>query len=227
MTIGHREGEKFVADVVTGQAPKFNPQEVTASLAQLAREYSIRKVRGDNYSGEWVKTAWESQGFVYEKADLPASALYQECIPLFTRGHIEIPDHPGLPGGRQFARTVAGRTRDQLIIEIAGNVAAELPSPFGLGAFGVIARRTIDHLGAERRVEGGRGALHDQNIRRVLPKMLGVAFPKQAKAPVGRRDCDKHSVGMDEGRCHRAQHFSIRIAACVIPPISNFIKDAA
>jgi hypothetical protein len=96
MTIGHREGEKFVADVVTGQAPKFNPQEVTASLAQLAREYSIRKVRGDNYSGEWVKTAWESQGFIYEKADMPASQLYQEAVPLFTRGNISIPDHPQL-----------------------------------------------------------------------------------------------------------------------------------
>ena len=39
MTVGHREGERFVADVVIGQPPKFNPVEVTERFAQIARAY--------------------------------------------------------------------------------------------------------------------------------------------------------------------------------------------
>jgi hypothetical protein len=96
LCVGHREGDKFIADMVTGVAPKFDPAHVTASFAELLREYAVRKVVGDAYGGEWVSGAWRSQGFVYEKSDLPASALYQEAVPLFTRGHIEIPDHPAL-----------------------------------------------------------------------------------------------------------------------------------
>jgi hypothetical protein len=96
MTIGHREGEKFVADVVTGVPPKFNPGEVTERFAQIVRTYRCTRVTGDNYGAEWVADAWRSQGLVYERSDMPASALYQEAVPLFTREEISIPDHPQL-----------------------------------------------------------------------------------------------------------------------------------
>jgi hypothetical protein len=96
MTIGHREGTRFIADVVVGQAPKFNPVEVTERFAQIVRAYRCTRVTGDNYAGEWVADAWRSQGLAYERADLPASQLYQEAVPLFTREEISIPDHPQL-----------------------------------------------------------------------------------------------------------------------------------
>jgi hypothetical protein len=96
LCIGHKEGEKFVADIVTGRAPKFNPAETTAELAQVVRSYGIRQVTGDNYSGAWVADAWAVNGISYERADLPASELYKEAIPLFTRGDISIPDHSQL-----------------------------------------------------------------------------------------------------------------------------------
>jgi hypothetical protein len=96
MTIGHREGERFIADVVIGQPPKFNPAEVTERFAQIVRAYRCTRVTGDNYSGEWVKEAWAGNGISYERSDLPASQLYQEAVPLFTREEISIPDHPQL-----------------------------------------------------------------------------------------------------------------------------------
>jgi hypothetical protein len=96
MTIGHREGERFVADVVIGQPPKFNPSEVTERFAQIVRAYRCTRVTGDNYGAEWVADAWRSQGLGYDRSDLPASQLYQECVPLFTREEIGIPDHPQL-----------------------------------------------------------------------------------------------------------------------------------
>lgn len=94
LCIGHREGERFIADVVTGRAPKFNPQEVTGELAAIARSYGCRKVTGDNYSGEWVRDAWGACGISYERSDLSASELYKESIPLFAREQASIPDHP-------------------------------------------------------------------------------------------------------------------------------------
>lgn len=96
LCIGHREGEKFIADVVKGRAPKFNPQEVTSEFAQVIRAYGIRRVAGDNYSGKWVKDAWAANGIRYDRSDLPASELYKEAVPLFTREQISIPDHPQL-----------------------------------------------------------------------------------------------------------------------------------
>jgi hypothetical protein len=115
LCIGHREDTHFVADVVMGRAPKFNPQEVTSELAQVVRAYGIRKVTGDNYSGEWVKDAWAGHGINYERADLPASELYKEAVPLFTREEISIPDHPMLIRElRQLERRTSRLGKDQI-----------------------------------------------------------------------------------------------------------------
>jgi len=46
---GHREGEKIIIDFVRSRAPKFNPQEVTKSYADLLSNYKIREVTGDKW----------------------------------------------------------------------------------------------------------------------------------------------------------------------------------
>jgi hypothetical protein len=93
MCIGHRHGDKFIADVVTGEPPPFNPSTVTARMAGIVQAYGCRKVTGDNFAAEWVATAWRSQGLIYERADMPASALYLEALPAFMREQISLPDH--------------------------------------------------------------------------------------------------------------------------------------
>jgi hypothetical protein len=94
--IGHRHGDKFIADVVMGEPPPFNPSTVTARFALLVQQYGCKKVTGDNFAAEWVATAWRSQGLTYERSDTPASALYLEALPQFMREQISIPDHPAL-----------------------------------------------------------------------------------------------------------------------------------
>jgi hypothetical protein len=98
MVIGHRaEGpDRFIADVVTGAQPPFNPSTVTAHLASLVQEYGCTKVIGDNFDAEWVATAWRSHGLTYERADMPASALYLEMLPMFAREQVSLPDHAQL-----------------------------------------------------------------------------------------------------------------------------------
>jgi hypothetical protein len=96
LCIGHREGELFVADVVRGTRPPFDPHEVTKDLAALCREYKITQVRGDRYSAEWVTTAFRDAGVNYKPAEKNKSELYIEALPLFTRGAVSIPDLPPL-----------------------------------------------------------------------------------------------------------------------------------
>jgi hypothetical protein len=96
LCIGHKEGELFVADVVRGARPPFDPQQVVKSYATLLKEYRVSQVRGDSYSAEWVVSAFKDRGINYKPADKNKSALYLEALPLFTRGAISIPDHAPL-----------------------------------------------------------------------------------------------------------------------------------
>jgi hypothetical protein len=120
--IGHEEGESFVADVVRGTKPPFDPQEVVKSYAALLKDYGITEVTGDGYSESWVETAFQDAGIAYERSELKKSQLYLESLPLFTRGAISIPDHQQLlrelrllerqthRGGRDTTRSAAVTT---------------------------------------------------------------------------------------------------------------------
>lgn len=96
LAIGHLEGEKVVLDVVRGVKPPFDPANVIAEYAALLKEYRCVKVRGDNYSAEWVASAWRQAGITYEKSEIAKSGLYVETLPLWMRGLISIPDHSNL-----------------------------------------------------------------------------------------------------------------------------------
>jgi hypothetical protein len=98
VSIAHKEGERYVIDVVRGTRPgqKFDPQQVTKEYAELLKEYRVGSVTGDNYAAQWVAGAWRDTGIVYVQSDIPKSAIYLECLPLFTRGLVGLPDHPKL-----------------------------------------------------------------------------------------------------------------------------------
>jgi hypothetical protein len=94
--VAHREGERVVVDAVRGRRPPFDPSAVAAEYAALARDYGCSTVTGDNFSGEWVAQAFRDAGVAYSRCAVPKSLLYIEGLPLFTRGCISLPDHPGL-----------------------------------------------------------------------------------------------------------------------------------
>jgi hypothetical protein len=96
LCIGHAEGDRFVADVVRGRRPPFDPQEVTSELAGVVKAYGVRKVGGDNYSAAWVETAWRDCGLQYERSAVAKSGLYLEALPHFVRGAVSIPNLPVL-----------------------------------------------------------------------------------------------------------------------------------
>ncbi|MGA7453735.1 MAG: hypothetical protein WBW73_21490 [Rhodoplanes sp.] len=98
--IGHREGSGdgsyYVADVVRGVAPPFDPQSVASEYAALLKEYKVHTITGDNYSAEWVVSAFTKQGIKYIRSELPKSQLYLEMLPYFMRQNLSIPAHAKL-----------------------------------------------------------------------------------------------------------------------------------
>src|ERR1019366_9632301 len=48
------------------------------------------------YSAAWVQQAWRDHVITYVTSDLTASQLYLECLPLFNRGLVSLPDHSTL-----------------------------------------------------------------------------------------------------------------------------------
>ena len=96
LAIAHKENDTFVVDLVRGTRGAFDPQTVTEDYAKLCKEYRIGAVVGDHYGQEWVQGAWRRCGITYTKSDLRKSDIYLECIPLFTRGLVRLPNHPTL-----------------------------------------------------------------------------------------------------------------------------------
>jgi hypothetical protein len=92
LCIGHKEGELFIADVVRGVRPPFDPHEVVRDYAALAREYRISEIRGDRYSAEWVVSSFKDAGIRYKPAEKSKSDIYLEALAAFTRSAISIPD---------------------------------------------------------------------------------------------------------------------------------------
>ena len=96
LSIAHQHGDTVVTDLVRGTTGKFDPHEVTKQYAALCREYHIREITGDAYSAQWVASAWRETGIDYRKSPLVKSDIFLECIPLFTRGLVRLPDHAKL-----------------------------------------------------------------------------------------------------------------------------------
>jgi hypothetical protein len=96
LSIGHKEGDRFVADVIRGMRPPFDPNGVAHEYAALVKQYGCTSITGDAYAGEWVAGAFRKVGITYKRAQLVKSALYLEALPHFMRGAVSLPAHERL-----------------------------------------------------------------------------------------------------------------------------------
>ena len=98
IAIVHAEGTGddrcFIADAVRGRTG--DPTAATREFCELAKEYRCYTIVGDNYSADWVSSAYREAGRQYSRSELTRSELYLECLPLFTRGQVRIPELPAL-----------------------------------------------------------------------------------------------------------------------------------
>ena len=121
LSILHRDGERFVADVVRGRRGPHDPAQAAAEFAALAKQYRIRTIWGDNYAKEWVAGAYRAAGLEYRKSPLTRSELYLEGQVLFVRGLISIPDQSQLLRElRLLERRVARSGKDSVDHGVGG-----------------------------------------------------------------------------------------------------------
>jgi hypothetical protein len=120
--IGHREGDRVIADVVRGRKPPFDPASVVVEYAELAKSYGCTTIIGDNYAGDWVSRGFEAVGVEYRRCEHPRSMLYLDGLSTFTRGQIGIPDHaPLIRELRLLERRVAKSGKDSLDHPVGGS----------------------------------------------------------------------------------------------------------
>lgn len=93
IAIAHGKGRNVILDYVRRWRSPFNPYEVIGDMVQDLRQFGCNRVTGDNYSAEFVASAFKMQGIHYDKADRPKSQLYAELYPRLSSGEIELLDH--------------------------------------------------------------------------------------------------------------------------------------
>ena len=109
----------------------FSPEAVVADFAATLKSYKISTVRGDHYSGNWLRERFAVHGIEYRVADKTKSELYGALLPMLNSGQIELLDVKRLTaqlcglerrtsrGGRDSIDHMAGQ-HDDLANAVAG-----------------------------------------------------------------------------------------------------------
>jgi hypothetical protein len=96
MGIAHREGDALILDCLRERRPRFVPAEVVAEFATTLRDYGLRQVTGDRFSGGWVTAEFSRNGIVYQPSALTKSELYLATLPMLLSGRARLLDNERL-----------------------------------------------------------------------------------------------------------------------------------
>jgi len=146
--IGHVENEKIVIDVVRSRAPKFNPDDVTEQYSKLVKEYGIKEVVGDKFSGDYASNNWAKYDIEYKRSEKTKSELYLEAESPFNTEQVDIPNkelaviqlknliRKTRSGGKDSVDTDAGQPEDEANV-IAGVIWLLASKKESGGAFAI------------------------------------------------------------------------------------------
>jgi hypothetical protein len=99
--ISHNENGTAVLDCLIEIRAPFNPSVAVDEVAAALRSFGLNSVVGDKYGAAWVIEAFAKVGITYEHSERDRSAIYLDCLPLFTSGRARILDNRRLVN--QFA----------------------------------------------------------------------------------------------------------------------------
>jgi hypothetical protein len=115
LSIGHREKDLLVQDVLKATRPPFDPYEVVTDYAKALKEYHISNVVGDRYAGAWVSEAFQKHGIRYITSPLTKSEIYLAFEPLLARGQVELLDDKTLFAELRGLERRTGRGRRDIV----------------------------------------------------------------------------------------------------------------
>jgi hypothetical protein len=94
--VAHLEGNVAVLDCMQEIKAPFNPSDATWQVAETLKSYRLHNTTGDKYGASWVVDAFAKCGIRYEHSEQDRSALYLNCLPLFTSGRTKLLDNKKL-----------------------------------------------------------------------------------------------------------------------------------
>ena len=105
LAIAHYDSgaSRGVLDLIRAWSKPLSTDAIVARCADILRDYSITRVTGDKYAGDWPKDAFATHGISYVKADLNRSEMYLEFIPLVRSRVIDLPDRLPVEGAGDLA----------------------------------------------------------------------------------------------------------------------------
>lgn len=95
--IAHRQGDDFIVlDALYERRAPFNPSEVAEEISTTLKSFGLNEVTGDRYSAQWVVEAFAKRGITYRHSERDRSAIYVDCLSLFTSGRARLLDNARL-----------------------------------------------------------------------------------------------------------------------------------
>jgi hypothetical protein len=114
LAIAHQEHDEIVLDCLCERTPPFSPAEVVQQMAAVMREYGLKSCRGDRFSAQWCVEAFRHAGVDYVHHDKDRSAIYMDCLPLFSSGKVRLLDHAKLAAQFAALERTAGTNGDRV-----------------------------------------------------------------------------------------------------------------
>ena len=94
LSIGHKEEEMIIQDVL--RARRGNPHEIVKEYSETLKQYGVKSVSGDRYSGSWSAEAFRKAGITYLTSEMNKSEIYLEALPFINAGICELVDNRDL-----------------------------------------------------------------------------------------------------------------------------------
>ena len=96
LAIGHKERDTAVLDCIREVRPPFSPEGVVYDFSETLKRYSVSKVVGDRYAGDWPKEQFRKYGITYDQSAAPKSYLYQNLLPVINSQTVSLLDNTRL-----------------------------------------------------------------------------------------------------------------------------------
>jgi len=91
LSIGHNEGDKVIIDRIELRKPQ-DPATVCDDFTTVLKDYSLSRLTGDRYAGEWPRSAFAKRGISYEISKLDKNDIYLHFQPLVAMRKVQLPD---------------------------------------------------------------------------------------------------------------------------------------
>lgn len=101
LAIAHRWERKTIVDSIRLYRSPHDPIAAIRDMSLHLKKFGIKKITGDNYAAEFVKSSFLANKIRYDKCPITASQLYIEVIPIIGSGCVELLDNETLVN--QFA----------------------------------------------------------------------------------------------------------------------------